>query len=84
MVKSDGSVYTDEFITDINAGGYRSVGLEVRINMGTHKENIILVFDKRDAVAIMNAIRGINEEAWEKGRPYDMETWEEKPDWVGG
>jgi hypothetical protein len=82
MVKSDGSVYTDEFITYVNARGYRSIGLEIRINMGTRKENVILHFNKRDAEEIMTAIKQINEIAWSKGRPIDADPGEQIPEWV--
>jgi hypothetical protein len=82
MVKSDGSVHTDEFVTHINAPGYRSIGLEIKMNMGTHKENVILHFNKRDATAIMHAIKEINMIAWSKGRPNDAEKGEERPDWL--
>lgn len=82
MVKTDGSVYVDELVTYINAPGYRSIGLEIKMNMGTHKESVFLQFSKRDAVAIMNAIKEINLIAWSNGRPNDAEKGEEKPDWL--
>ena len=82
MVKSDGSVYVDEFVTYINATGYRSIGLDIRLNLGTHSENIILQFSKKDALKIMKAIQEINKIAWSKGRPNDAEQGEQKPDWV--
>jgi hypothetical protein len=82
MVKSDGSVYADELVTHINSPGYRSIGLEIRMDMGTHKENVLLYFSKRDALAIMNAIKEINMIAWAKGRPNDAEKGEQKPDWL--
>ena len=82
MVKSDGSVYTDELVTYINSPGYRSIGLEIRMNMGTHKENVLLYFGKKDATAIMHAIKEINMIAWSKGKPNDAEQGEQKPDWL--
>jgi hypothetical protein len=82
MVTSDGSVYEDEFVTHVNSPGYRSIGLEIKINYGTHRENVILKFNKKDAVAIMDAIRQINEIAWATGRPRDADQREQKPEWL--
>ncbi len=61
MVTSDGSVYEDQLITCINTPGYRSIGLEIEIHRGTHREKVLLKLNKRDAVAIMEAVKNINE-----------------------
>jgi hypothetical protein len=82
MVKSDGSIHVDELVTYVNAPGYRSIALVIRMNMGTHKENVILQFSKRDALAIMHAIRDVNVLAWASGRPGDAETGEKQPEWI--
>ncbi len=82
MVTLDGSVYDDRLVTYINTPGYRSIGLEIEINRGTHREKVLLKFNKRDAVAIMEAVKNINEIAWSKGKPNDAEQGEQKPDWL--
>ncbi len=82
MVTPDGSVYDDHLVTYVHTPGYRSIGLEVEINRGTHREKVLFKFNKENAVAIMEAVKKINETAWSKGKPNDAEQGEQKPDWL--
>jgi hypothetical protein len=82
MIVKDGSIYDDQFVKCVSAPGYRGVGLEILVDDGTSRETLFLRFNKKESLAIAEAIKRVHETAWQNGKPSDFQQGESKPEWI--